>query len=107
MGQGLALLDEALDLAMREKMALERGSYEEAIELAAKRGEITGMAWDMIHSSDADACKSRIGKLAELQKQLTAIASGARETIRERLLRSRKEKKRIQGYHLAVGQALQ
>ncbi|MDE5832411.1 MAG: hypothetical protein K2H64_05425 [Desulfovibrio sp.] len=107
MRDGIALLDEALDLARKEKMALEVGSYEEAIDLAAKRGEITGMAWDLLGSADRGECKSRVGKLAELQRQLTSIAKAAQETIRERLCRSRKEKKRIQGYHMAVNQALQ
>ena len=107
MGQALALLDEALDLAKREKTALEGGAYEEAIELASKRGEITGMAWGLLDSGEADACKTRVGRLVELQRQLTAIASAAQETIRERLCRSRQEKRRIKGYHMAVGQALQ
>ena len=107
MGQAIALLDEALDLARKEKKALELGSYEEAIELASKRGEITGMAWGLIDATDRRDCKTRAGMLADLQRQLTAIASSAQETIRQRLSRSRKEKKRIQGYHLAVNQALQ
>ena len=107
MGQGLALLDEALNLAKQEKTALEGGSYEEAIELATRRGEITGMAWSLMDLADSGLYKNKIKTLADLQKQLTSIASAAQENIRQRLCRSRKEKKRIQGYHLAVGQALQ
>ena len=107
MGQAVVLLDEALELARKEKKALEEGSYEEAIELASKRGEITGMAWGLIDATDKGDCKTRVGMLAELQKQLTSIAGSARDVIRERLSRSRLERKRMRGYHLAVNQALQ
>ena len=45
MGQGLSLLDQALDLARQEMAALEDGAYDRAVELAERRGEITSMAW--------------------------------------------------------------
>lgn len=107
MGQELTLLDEALDLARREIEALEDGAYEDALELAEKRGMITNMAWNEMPSGNREECRGRILELADLQGRLTAIATKARNAIRERLNSSRKEKKRIQGYHLAVNQALQ
>lgn len=107
MSQGIALLDEALDLAQQEKNALENGDYEEAIELAEKRGELTNMAWDLLDMKESASYRSRVMELSTLQSQLSTIASRAREVIRQKLCRSRQEKKRIRGYHMAVGQALQ
>lgn len=107
MSDALTLLDEALDLARQEKDALETGAYEEAIDLAEKRNEITGMAWNVAQPDEMQSYQERLQELSGMQNTLTQIAIRARSAIRERLNRSRKEKKRIQGYHLAVGQALQ
>lgn len=107
MCQGITLLDEALDLARQEKDALEGGAYEEAIELSAKRGEITGMACNMADAANPAPFRNRLRELADIQAQLTEIAASAHTTIKQRLARSRQEKRRIKGYHLAVGQALQ
>lgn len=107
MSQGIALLDEALHLARREKSALEGGAYEEAIELAEKRCELTGMAWNLFESENTAPYHSRILELSSIQEQLTDLATRAHHAIRQKLSRSRQEKKRIRGYHMAVGQALQ
>ncbi len=107
MSQGLDLLYEALDLARKEKSALEEGSYEEAIELAEKRGNITKMAWNVFKEGERAPYHKRLLELSGIQAQLTEIASAAQSVIRQKLSRSKLEKKRIQGYHLAVGQALQ
>ena len=107
MSQGLELLDEALDLARLEKKALEDGAYETAISLAEKRGNITGMAWDLMRNEERGAYRGKMLELSGLQKQLKNIATRARDTIRETLTRSRRVKKSIQGYRVAVGQALQ
>lgn len=107
MGKGTVLLDEALDLAAQEKIALEDGAYEKAIELAEQRGKITDMAWNVLDMAETAPYKARLSKLADMQKQLTAIASRAQDVIRASLCRSRQEKRRINGYHIAVGQALQ
>lgn len=107
MSQGIVLLDEALDLARREKTALEDGEYDQAIELAEKRSRLTGMAWNMLSGRDVDSFKKRLTELYGLQNQLGDLAKRARDVIRQQLSRSRLEKKRINGYHRAVEQALQ
>lgn len=107
MSRGTVLLDEALDLARQEKAALENGEYNEAIELAQKRNEITGMAWDLFDMSEKGPYHKRLLELADFQTKLTDIATLAHDTIRQKLNRSRQEKKRMRGYHMAVGQALQ
>lgn len=107
MSQGLALLDEALDLARQEKSALEEGEYDEAIGMAQKRVDITDQAWNFLQTTEHEPYRKRLLELADLQKQLTELATSARNAVRQRMNRSRQEKKRMQGYHLAVGQALQ
>ena len=54
MAQGLSLLDQALDLARQEMIALEDGAYDKAMALAEKRNEVTSMAWYVLESSHAD-----------------------------------------------------
>lgn len=107
MSQGIALLDEALNLAHQEKIALENGAYEEAMDLAEKRGELTGMAWDFLDMKDTAPYRRRILELSRLQTQMAEIATRAQDVIRNHLTQGRQEKKRMRGYHLAVGQALQ
>lgn len=107
MSAGIALLDEALELARQERTALLEGFYEEAIDLAERRGELTGQAWNLLGSESAAQYRKRILELTRLQEQLSNLASSARDKIRESLSRSRQEKKRIRSYHTAIGQALQ
>lgn len=105
MEQGSVILDEALELARQEKKALEEGEYDAAIEMAEKRAQLTGMAYN---SANADEnFRLRLVELAKIQKQLTEIATKARDMVRARMNRSRQEKKRIRGYQMAVNQALQ
>lgn len=105
--QAAILLDEAIDLARQEKAALENGEYEKAIELAEKRSEVTGQAWNNYKVEEKDGYHQRLLKLSRLQTHLSDIASRAHEAIKQRLSRSRQEKRRMQGYHMAIGQALQ
>lgn len=107
MSEALKFLDGALDLARREKTALEAGEYAEAIELAEERGKLSGLAWNAFKIEDGPAYRGRLLELTGLQNQLAQIAAKARDGVRTALNRSRMEKKRIKGYHLAVGQALQ
>lgn len=106
MSQGIALLNEALDLARQEKTALESGAYENAIALAEKRKDLTNMAWNLYGAADKDSYTTKLGQLAMLQKQLTAIATRTHAAIRAKLNHSRQEKKRYRGYQMAVSQAL-
>ncbi len=107
MSESLVFLDNALALAKREKTALEQGEYEEAIRLAEERGRLANAAWNMFEMADNTAYRAKLLEISTLQAQLTSLATSARDKIRSAINRSRQEKKRIQGYHLAVGQALQ
>lgn len=107
MCRGIALLDEALELARQERAALENANYEEAIELAERRGELTGMAWGLLVREAVDAYRGRLLEQARLQEQLSDIAARARDDVRQGLSQARREQRRIRGYHQAVGHALQ
>ena len=78
MCQGIALLDEALELA-RQELARET----------------------------MDEYRSRLLEQARLQEQLSDIAARARNDVRQSLNHARREQRRIRGYHQAVGHALQ
>ena len=101
------MLDEALALARQERAALENANYEEAIELAGRRGELTDMAWSMLSDDAAEDYRSRLAEQARLQEELTGMAGRARDEVRRSLNQSRQEQRRIRGYHQAVGYALQ
>lgn len=107
MNGAIDLLDEALDLAKKEKTALEGGQYDEAMDLAEQRGKLTGMAWNLFEPALTGLYHKKIAELAEIQRQLAEIATKARDMIRDKLSSSRQEKRRMRGYHRAVEQALQ
>lgn len=107
MSPGIALLDEALVLARQEKNALEKGEYEQAISMAQRRGELTGRAWDFFDHAEHEPYRKRLVELSDLQEQLTVMASNARNSVRQSMNRSKMERRRMNGYHRAVGQALQ
>ena len=107
MDQGVQLLDEALSLAHQEMVALTGGEFEQAVELAERRQEIISQAWPVLTGDNDNVCCKQLMKLADLQEQLTNIATLARDSIRADLQRSRRERQRMSGYHRAVGQALQ
>lgn len=107
MNGAINLLDEALDLAKKEKSALEGGQYDEAMDFAEQRGNLTSMAWNMFEPALTELYHQKIAELSEIQRQLAEIATKARDMIREKLSSSRQEQRRIRGYHRAVGHALQ
>lgn len=107
MSQGVCLLDQALELARQEVIALEGGAYEQAVELATQRGELTNMAWNMLEAGSREQYRTRIMELSRYQERLTGIATREHARIRADLQRSRQQKRRMQGYQQAVGQALQ
>lgn len=104
---GIALLDEALELARQEKAALEGGEYEEAIGMAQKRSELTQMAWNYVDPKVKEPYRVRLTELDTLQRQLTLMATTARDVVRGRLNRSKQEKRRMNGYQMALGHAMQ
>lgn len=107
MCQGIALLDEALALASQERLALESANYEEAIDLAGRRGELTSLAWNMLDGDAPEEYRERLIEQGRIQEELSGLASQARAEVRQRLNQSRHEQRRIRGYHQAVGHALQ
>ena len=107
MCQGIALLDEALQLARQERAALENANYEEAMELAGRRGELTDMAWSFLDDAAVEDYRTRLAEQSRLQEELNGLATRARDEVRQSLNHSRQEQRRIRGYHQAVGHALQ
>lgn len=107
MNQGVCLLDEALSLARQELTALEDGAYDKAVTFAERRNEVTSLAWQMLENDYADQYRERLTELAHMQEHLAELAAAAHDSIRTQLQHSRRERKRMQGYHQAVGQALQ
>ena len=104
--QGIGLLDEALDLARLEMNALQDGAFENAVDLAKQRGVLTGQAWDLYNVDEHDAYHARLSELNEMQQILTEAARRIQDKLQKSLARARQEKRRMRGYHLAVGQAL-
>lgn len=107
MNQGIELLDEALALARSEKSALMSGEYEDAMGLAEKRAQLTGMACNLMAHAEQEPFRAKLQELLDIQSQLTALASKAHDSIRQQLNRSKIEQKRMRGYQMAVSQALQ
>ncbi|MBE6442031.1 MAG: hypothetical protein E7022_06825 [Desulfovibrio desulfuricans] len=107
MSQGMCLLGEALDLARQEATALEDGAYDRAVELAERRNAVTGMAWKLFDDSESEQYMAHLTELARMQRYLTELASRAYNDIKAHLQRTRVERRRMQGYHKSVGQALQ
>lgn len=107
MTQGMELLDEALELGRQEKTALEEGAYEDAIEMARKRAELTGMACNCMKHEHQESFRSRLLQLSTLQKQLILLATTAHNAIRRQMNQSKQEKRRMNAYHVALEHALQ
>ena len=98
MCRGIALLDEALELARQERAALENANYEEAIELAERRGELTGMAWGLLVREAVDAYRGRLLEQARLQEQLSDIAAQFDGEARHQLLHAVESFDQANGY---------
>lgn len=107
MDQGMELLDQALELGKRERLALEEGEYEAAIEISRKRAELTGMAWNCMDRQDQEPFRARLMQLSTLQKQLTLLATTAHNAIKRKMNSSKQEKRRMNAYQVAVGHGLQ
>ncbi|MDR1777163.1 MAG: hypothetical protein LBR31_04970 [Desulfovibrio sp.] len=106
MSKGVSLLDRALEIAHREMSALETGDYDEASRLADQRDKIVEQAWAVLENEAGDQYRVRLVNLTQLQERLSALALSTRDMMRESLQRSRRERRRMQGYHQAVGHAL-
>lgn len=107
MNDGIILLDEAIELARQERLALQGGEYEEAIAMAKKRDSLTSMAYNLMSHANEEPYRIKLLELSRLQQELVDIATQAHATVRQSLNRSKLEQKRMRGYHMAIGQALQ
>ncbi|MBQ9537449.1 MAG: hypothetical protein IJU79_06670 [Desulfovibrionaceae bacterium] len=104
--QGLKMLDHALEIAAKEKSAMEQEDYEDAINLSIQRGRITNEAWDYFEDGIRDEYRQKLIKLNAIHKTLYKLAVDAHTKIAASLSRSRQEKRRMRGYQVAVAQAL-
>ena len=107
MNQGLCLLDQALDLARQEMIALDDGAYDRAVELAEQRSELVSMAWNFLEMDTTLSYREKLVELTRFQEQLTFKATEAHNAIRESLHKSRLERNRMNGYHQSISYALQ
>ncbi len=99
-------IDQALALGAKELLALEQGDVDGALELSGQRSWVLSQAWDARRGCDENAYKERLYKVHDMQTMLTSLAQEKREEIRQNLLRSRKENKRLVGYHQAMTHAV-
>ncbi len=99
-------IDEALALGARELLALENGDVDEALEISGQRSWVLSQAWEARMGCDEVAYKERLHKVHDLQTILTKLAQEKREELRQGLLRSRKENRRLVGYKQALTHAI-
>lgn len=104
---GIRMLDQALELAKQELAAIANEAYTDALELSKERGKLTNAAWEIYDKSLREDYRSRLLKLNAIHTKLTAHATAAHEYVRSTLQQSKRERRRMNGYHLAISQALQ
>lgn len=106
-GNGLALLDRALDVARNELRALADRDYDTAADLSQERAALLDEAWKgRTPGVQDDAYRTKLLELAEIQKGLMRIAEEAQELVRAGLRHTHREQKRMTAYHRSVSMAL-
>jgi hypothetical protein len=106
MGQGVQMLEKAIDIAYQEMAALESGAYDDACRWADKRDKLMDKAWGLLNRDAGDQYMPYLLNLTRLQERLTTMATEAKSKVTGGLLRSRDERRRMRGYRQAVSQAL-
>ncbi len=99
-------IDEALKLGEKELQALKNGDVDGALELSGQRSWVLSQAWEARMGCDVDSYKERLYKVHDMQVILTELAQEKREEMRQGLLRSRKESRRLGGYRQALTHAV-
>ena len=106
MATSMQYMEQALALGQRELAALTQGDVDEAAELAERREALAAQAWEARAMADKEGYGEQIIQMLHLQEVLRDAAQNLREDIREGLVQSRKENKRLAGYRQAVAHAL-
>ena len=99
------MLDAALDLARKEKIALHQENYEDALEISRECGKLTNEAWLFYRAEIRDEYLAKLLELKSIQDDLQTFAQNAHETVRASLFSSKQERRRMKGYQMAVSQA--
>ncbi len=102
MHKAIKYFDEALALAEQELQALSDDDSERAVALKEKRSELIAQAWAARQDCDNKEYASRIIQMQKIQSMLTEKATQVRQHVREEIVRSRKESRRLEGYHKAL-----
>ncbi len=94
----IQILDEAIEIAKQECTALSQDDLEKAESLGARRSQLLIEAWNMREQCDAHIYKAKLLQLKSVQAFLTDQATKKQQEVRQGLLRSRKENKRMASY---------
>ncbi len=95
-------LDEALALGARELEALHNDELDKVSALAERRTWLISQAWTARQGCDSTAYKAKLIQVQNLQVRLTEETEKKKQEVRQGLLRSRKETRRLAGYKQAM-----
>lgn len=100
MSQCLSLLDQALDIGMRELDSLAAGEVDGLEEASTERARLIDEAWSMHEDAqvDVDELIEKLKQLRSLQSQLSCKARKLHTSLAEDLKRMRCEGQRLAGY---------
>ncbi len=98
MATAIDLLREAIELGKQESKALTQNDVSLAQELATKRHTLVREAWEVRHGCEQSVYKALLLQLQSMQKFLTTEAKKQKDTSLQRISRSRKSTKQINGY---------
>lgn len=107
MSQALQLLERAFQLARLEREALRTRNYDQAVKLSEQRQALMEAARDRLEASEHAAYRERLLQLADMQRELTALAREAHQSVLTSLQGTRKQKMRLRGYKQVVALSLQ
>lgn len=107
MSQALQFLERAFQLARLEREALRTRNYDQAVKLSEQRQTLMEAARDCLETAEHAAYRERLLQLADLQRELTALARQAHQGVLAGLQGARKQRMRLRGYKQAVTLSLQ
>lgn len=100
MADCLTLLDQALDVGHKELDSIAAGDVDAVSDLAKQRSELVEQAWTQkdCEPVDVNVLLTKLRRLRTLQGQLTSEAKRLHASLRDDLLRVKRESHRMQGY---------
>jgi len=101
------LLEQALQIGMRELEALNSGEVEQAAVWEEERSRLTQQAMECNGDTPLDALRVELQKLCDMQKRLTEAGHALRRSWQKDVMRVRGENRRLAGYRQAITHALQ